>query len=138
MARQRKQPLTPFPRFHINPATSHILLTNIPTQCCSPDLNGGGGWGVFQAILGWNNTATYGSVISYCLYWVAVIAGFIAMRYKEVKGHWPLMKAKAPTASKIRSNSSDSGGDSEAVKSGNGKDTTQTQEKHLITPTGSN
>jgi high-affinity iron transporter len=57
-------------------------------------LNGGGSWGIFNAILGWQNSATYGSVISYNLYWIAVISGFLAMRYKEVKGHWPLMKAK--------------------------------------------
>jgi high-affinity iron transporter len=65
----------------------------------NPELNGGGGWGIFNAILGWQNSATYGSVISYNLYWIAVIGGFIAMRYKEVKGHWPLMKVKqqAPT-----------------------------------------
>jgi high-affinity iron transporter len=60
----------------------------------NPELNGGGGWGIFNAILGWQNSATYGSVISYNLYWVAVISGFLAMRYKEVGGHWPLMKAK--------------------------------------------
>lgn len=57
-------------------------------------MNGGGGWGIFNAILGWQNSATYGSVISYNLYWIAVISGFLAMRYKEVKGHWPFMKAK--------------------------------------------
>jgi high-affinity iron transporter len=60
----------------------------------NPELNGGGGWGIFNAILGWTNSATYGSVISYNLYWLCVILGFLAMRYKEVKGHWPLRKAK--------------------------------------------
>jgi high-affinity iron transporter len=60
----------------------------------NPELNGGGGWGIFNAILGWQNSATYGSVISYNLYWIAVISGFLAMRYKEVGGRWSLMKAK--------------------------------------------
>lgn len=64
-------------------------------QCCSPTTNGGSGWGVFNAILGWTNSATYGSVISYNLYWLAVMLGFFAMRYQEVKGHWPLMKPKS-------------------------------------------
>ncbi|KAK0253971.1 high-affinity iron permease [Friedmanniomyces endolithicus] len=64
-------------------------------NCCNPQLNGGGGWGVFNAILGWQNSATYGSVISYNLYWVFIMAGFGSMRYFEKNGHWPLMKAKA-------------------------------------------
>ncbi|KAK5726067.1 high-affinity iron permease [Elasticomyces elasticus] len=64
-------------------------------NCCNAEINGGGGWGIFNAILGWQNSATYGSVISYNLYWVVVIAGFVSMRYYEKNGHWPLMKAKA-------------------------------------------
>ncbi|KAL1877541.1 hypothetical protein VTK73DRAFT_8599 [Phialemonium thermophilum] len=67
-------------------------------NCCSPEFQGGGGWGVFNAILGWTNSATYGSVISYNLYWLVVIAGFVAMRYREVKGHWPLLRSKQPIA----------------------------------------
>lgn len=54
-------------------------------QCCSPDLGGGGGWGVFNAILGWQNSATYGSVISYNVYWIFVMAGFGWMRYTETR-----------------------------------------------------
>ncbi|KKY27166.1 putative high-affinity iron transporter [Diplodia seriata] len=47
------------------------------------ELNGGGGWGIFNAILGWQNSATYGSVLSYNLYWLVVIVAFVYMRYKE-------------------------------------------------------
>ena len=68
-------------------------ILTIP-QCCSPELNGGSGWGFFKAILGWTNSATYGSVISYNLYWLAVIIAFVSMRHREVKGHWPLLKPK--------------------------------------------
>ena len=39
-------------------------------------MNGGGGWGIFNAILGWTNSATYGSVISYNVYWIAVMFWF--------------------------------------------------------------
>ncbi|KAK4042730.1 iron permease FTR1/Fip1/EfeU [Parachaetomium inaequale] len=63
-------------------------------NCCSPVYNGGSGWGFFNAIFGWTNSATYGSVLSYNLYWLCVIASFLVMRYREVKGHWPLMKPK--------------------------------------------
>ncbi|KAK0634672.1 iron permease FTR1/Fip1/EfeU [Bombardia bombarda] len=67
-------------------------------DCCSPYVNGGSGWGFFNAILGWTNSATYGSVISYNLYWLFVIAVLITMRFHEVKGHWPLLKAKKTRA----------------------------------------
>lgn len=68
-------------------------------NCCNPQLNGGGGWGIFNALFGWQNSATYGSVISYNLYWLAVILVFSSMRFKEAKGHWPLMKAKVQETS---------------------------------------
>ena len=48
--------------------------------------------------MGWENSATYGSVIAYNLYWVVIIVGFLALRYKEQRGHWPLMKAKATSS----------------------------------------
>ncbi|KAK3899242.1 iron permease FTR1/Fip1/EfeU [Staphylotrichum tortipilum] len=68
-------------------------------NCCSPVFNGGNGWGFFNAIFGWTNSATYGSVISYNVYWLCVIVSFLVMRYREVKGHWPLMKQKAAAVS---------------------------------------
>ncbi|RMZ75426.1 hypothetical protein DV738_g5495, partial [Chaetothyriales sp. CBS 135597] len=61
-------------------------------NCCSPALNGGGGWGIFNALLGWQNSATYGTVISYCVYWIFAIIGFVFMRYWEKKGHFPWQK----------------------------------------------
>ena len=63
-------------------------------NCCNPEINGGGGWGIFNSILGWTNSATYGSVVSYNLYWVAVVAAFLSMRFYEQNGRWPLMQAK--------------------------------------------
>jgi high-affinity iron transporter len=49
---------------------------------------------VFNALFGWTNSATYGSVLSYNLYWIVIMLGFAALRYKETRGHWPLLKAK--------------------------------------------
>ncbi|PKS11750.1 hypothetical protein jhhlp_001739 [Lomentospora prolificans] len=63
-------------------------------NCCSPDLNGGGGWGIFNGILGWSNSATYSTIISYNIYWLLVILGFSAMGYSEIHGHWPFLKRK--------------------------------------------
>lgn len=51
-----------------------------------PELNVStqGGWEIFNAILGWNNTATYGTIISYCLYWLFVV-GYLAYSYFKEK-----------------------------------------------------
>ena len=95
--------------WHVNVSPPTILANETPLtngKFGNPELNGGGGWGIFSAILGWQNSATYGSVISYNLYWIAVISGFLAMRYKEVKGHWPLMKAKQPVTEDQQSKTS--------------------------------
>lgn len=69
------------------------IMALTASQCCNPDLNGGGFWGIFNAVLGWQNSATIGSVISYNLYWLAVTMGFLVMIYKD-KGHWPFIKTK--------------------------------------------
>lgn len=96
-------------------------------QCCSPEFNGGGGWGIFNAILGWNNTGTYGSVIAYNVYWIFVIASFIVMRFKEVKGHWPFMKPKHVSSE----TSSESGVNGAGVTGQGGKTAETTEEKSV-------
>ncbi|KAL1302667.1 hypothetical protein AAFC00_003032 [Neodothiora populina] len=68
-------------------------------NCCNPELNGGGGWGIFNAIFGWTNSATYGSVLSYNLYWLVVIISFVTMRYKENTGHLPFLKSSTKAKS---------------------------------------
>ncbi|GIZ46385.1 hypothetical protein CKM354_000951200 [Cercospora kikuchii] len=66
-------------------------------NCCNPEINGGGGWGIFNSILGWTNSATYGSVLAYNLYWLAVIVAFLSLGFYEKRGHWPLMQSKLPS-----------------------------------------
>ncbi|KAJ5697799.1 hypothetical protein N7488_011483 [Penicillium malachiteum] len=58
-------------------------------NCCNPELNGGGGWGIFNALLGWTNSATYGSVIGYNLYWICVMISYAMMYYTERYGPIP-------------------------------------------------
>ena len=58
-------------------------------NCCNPEVGGGGGWGIFNALLGWTNSATYGSVISYNLYWLAVMIGYTLMLVRERRGPLP-------------------------------------------------
>lgn len=44
-------------------------------------------------MLGWQNSATVGSVVSYNLYWIAVSLGFVYMAFKEkraTKGKTPM------------------------------------------------
>lgn len=83
--------------WHVNVSLFHTLYIGFVTdniKCCSPLINGGGGWGIFNAVFGWQNSATYGSIITYNLYWIVVSISFVAMHYQEKTGHWPLMKAK--------------------------------------------
>ncbi|KAI9845922.1 MAG: hypothetical protein M1837_004458 [Sclerophora amabilis] len=90
-------------------------------NCCSPSLNGGGGWGVFNSLFGWNNSASYGTVISYNLYWLVVILAFLAMRYNESKGHWPFLKSKNPENERSSSDSeseSRAGGEGMIIEKG--------------------
>ncbi|KAL6720514.1 high-affinity iron permease [Lecanora helva] len=84
-------------------------------NCCNPEIGGGGGWGIFNALFGWQNSATYGSVIAYNLYWVVVIIAFLAMRRNERQGHWSLMKKTTPPE-KIDPSSSDEEADVDSTK----------------------
>ncbi|RDB30496.1 Plasma membrane iron permease [Hypsizygus marmoreus] len=53
-------------------------------NCCSPnDKVGGHGWTIFNALFGWTNNATLGTVLSYVFYWLAVIAVLIYMKFTE-------------------------------------------------------
>ncbi|KAM0755041.1 iron permease FTR1 [Meredithblackwellia eburnea MCA 4105] len=50
----------------------------------NPENNASGdGWSVFNAILGWTNNATYGTILSYVFYWIAVIGVLIYMKWAE-------------------------------------------------------
>lgn len=49
-------------------------------DCCS---TGTGGWQIFNGVLGWQNSATLGSVLSYVFYWLAVITALVYLKFKE-------------------------------------------------------
>ncbi|EHK24520.1 uncharacterized protein TRIVIDRAFT_30803 [Trichoderma virens Gv29-8] len=94
------------------PGSYDIAKTVWHVNCCNPNVPNNGGWGIFQAILGWTNSATYGSVISYNLYWIFVMASFILIRFHETKGRWPFQKAKpaVPLDTEARSGSESNDG----------------------------
>ncbi|KAG6829745.1 hypothetical protein H0H92_003621 [Tricholoma furcatifolium] len=53
-------------------------------NCCSPENNTGGqGWSIFNALFGWTNNATQGSVLSYVFYWLAVMVTLVYLKFKE-------------------------------------------------------
>ncbi|KAF9885645.1 hypothetical protein FE257_012736 [Aspergillus nanangensis] len=51
----------------------------------------GAGPGSYDIRQSWTNSATYGSVISYNLYWLVVIVWFVMMGHREKKGYWPVI-----------------------------------------------
>lgn len=38
---------------------------------------------IFNSILGWNNTATLGSVLMYVFYWILIIVTLVYLKWKE-------------------------------------------------------
>lgn len=54
-------------------------------DCCNPENNfDSSGWSIFNAIFGWTNSATLGSILSYIFYWIAVMVTLVIMKYREV------------------------------------------------------
>ena len=72
------------------PGTYDISKSVWHVNCCNPLTDNG--WDIFNAILGWQNSATYGSVISYNVYWIFIISVLLLMVYEEKHGHLPLTK----------------------------------------------
>ncbi|WFD41379.1 hypothetical protein MPSI1_000005 [Malassezia psittaci] len=68
-------------------------------DCCNPEDrtdNGGSGWSILNTLVGWNNTATVGSLVSYCLYWVAIVAILLVMHANDRRAK----QGKKPLVSK--------------------------------------
>ncbi|WWC86615.1 uncharacterized protein L201_001492 [Kwoniella dendrophila CBS 6074] len=47
----------------------------------SPTTNGG--WQIFNAIFGWNNTATIGTILGYVFYWILIMVTLVYLRWQE-------------------------------------------------------
>lgn len=72
------------------PGTYNIHQSVWHVNCCNP--NKDNGWDVFNALLGWQNSATYGSVLAYVIYWIALIIVLLLMLFEEKHGHLPFTK----------------------------------------------
>lgn len=66
------------------PGSYDISASVWHVNCCNPETDGG--WEIFNALFGWQNSATYGSVISYNVYWIFIILMVLTFIYKEKKG----------------------------------------------------
>ncbi|CAO3626089.1 unnamed protein product [Cunninghamella blakesleeana] len=53
----------------------------------NPEIYSGstGGYQIFNSILGWNNTWTIGTIVSYCLYWLLISIYLLYQLYKQRK-----------------------------------------------------
>ena len=67
------------------PGSYNIKQSVWHVNCCNPETDNV--WQIFNAVFGWQNSATYGSVISYNLYWVFVICFFVSLLYSEELGY---------------------------------------------------
>lgn len=56
-------------------------------NCCNGETDGG--WMILTAIFGWTNSATYGSVISYIVYWLVLIFCIKMLMAEEKYGYIP-------------------------------------------------
>lgn len=66
------------------PGSYNIMKSVWHVNCCNPERDGG--WDVFNAIFGWQNSATYGSVLAYNFYWIFIITLFMTMLCVEKIG----------------------------------------------------
>lgn len=72
------------------PGTYNIKQVVWHVNCCNPEMNDNG-WGIFNALFGWQNTATYGSVLSYNAYWIFIMLTICVMQYEEKTGKLPII-----------------------------------------------
>ncbi|AGO11821.1 AaceriADR050Wp [[Ashbya] aceris (nom. inval.)] len=61
-------------------------------NCCNGERDGL--WMIFTAIFGWTNSATYGSVISYIVYWLVVVGALNVLMIEETLGYIPYIPIK--------------------------------------------
>lgn len=74
------------------PGSYDIAISVWHVNCCNGEMQEDGVfWMVFTAILGWTNSATIGSVVSYNVYWIVIILVFGSLIYEEKNGFLPLI-----------------------------------------------
>lgn len=74
------------------PGSYDVASTIWHVNCCNGLKDGW--WMVANALVGWTNTATYGSVGSYLAYWILVSVWLRARLYEERHGCFPLIPVR--------------------------------------------
>lgn len=77
--------------------------------CCNPEATNTGGWEIFNAFLGWSNTATIATITGYITYWVVLILGLVAMRLRERQKAAKEAKAQGDLSQTSSSSASEAG-----------------------------
>ncbi|KAK0547138.1 hypothetical protein OC845_004242 [Tilletia horrida] len=69
-------------------------------NCCNPEdkTSSAGGWSLLNSLVGWNNTATIGSILMYVLYWLTITTYLIYSAWQEGR-----LRLVLPTFSRQRS-----------------------------------
>ncbi|KAF9412124.1 high-affinity iron permease [Podila epigama] len=52
-------------------------------KCCDPKDPNAGGWAIFNALFGWSNVASIGTIVGYVAYWLIVIAILVFLKLKR-------------------------------------------------------
>ncbi|SCU91655.1 LAMI_0E06744g1_1 [Lachancea mirantina] len=69
------------------PGSYDITRSIWHVNCCNGERDGL--WMIFTAVFGWTNSATYSSVLSYCLYWLLLIGIINILSVEEKVGYIP-------------------------------------------------
>ncbi|KAL0568316.1 high-affinity iron permease [Marasmius crinis-equi] len=86
-------------------------------NCCNPNNNlDSQGWSVFNAIFGWDNSATLGTVLGYVAYWVAVMVTLVWLKYKEGRTILFGMESEVRKRRRMRKDNSNDGEGSQEEK----------------------
>ncbi|KAG0055292.1 hypothetical protein BGZ83_009050 [Gryganskiella cystojenkinii] len=51
--------------------------------CCDPNNNNAGGWQLLNALVGWSNVASIGTIVGYICYWFVVIGWLVFMKIRR-------------------------------------------------------
>lgn len=70
------------------PGSYDITKSVWHVNCCNGQTDGG--WMIANALFGWTNSATYGSVLAYNFYWIFIIVAVYVSLIKEKTGYSPL------------------------------------------------
>ncbi|KAF9318565.1 hypothetical protein BG003_011002 [Podila horticola] len=63
--------------------------------CCNPNDPNAGGWQFLNAVVGWSNIASVGTVTGYCMYWIVIIVSVVFMQIKGKRAR--AAEASSPT-----------------------------------------